>query len=175
MLMDADAGITLSRANSLAWAEGMRRLRRAIEDTCEFAFETTLGGNTVPALLEAAAYAGMAVRMKYVGLRDADLHVARVRSRVERGGHDIPEAKIRIRYVRSLENLVLLLPRLTELVVYDNSKEGDPEQGMAPDPQRVLHYRDGGLVYACPPMEVPEWAKPIYAAVYNLAHGTQGR
>lgn len=171
-LLDADPDLTEAQANGLAWAEGMKALRRAIREHRDFAFETTLGGNTVPALLEEAADAGLAVRVKYVGLRSADLHVARVRSRVERGGHRIPEAKIRFRYIRSLENLIRLIPRLAELVVWDNSEEGDPEQGFAPHPRRILHYEDGSLRDACAPPEVPDWAKPVYVAVYERTRGT---
>ena len=48
------------------------------------------------------------------------LHIARVRARVARGGHDIPEARVRDRFDTSRLNLIRLLPRLTELVVYEN-------------------------------------------------------
>jgi predicted ABC-type ATPase len=172
-LLDADPELTAGQANALAWSEGIRGLRRAIREHRAFAFETTLGGNTVPALLEEAADAGLAVRVMYVGLGSADLHVQRVRSRVERGGHAIAESKIRVRYVRSLENLIRLVPRLAELVVWDNSAEADPEAGVAPRPHRILHYADGVLRYACPPAEVPEWAKPVYVAVYDLTRRTE--
>ena len=65
-----------------------------------------------------------------MGLASTELHIARVRSRVARGGHDIPEEKIRERYARSLLNLILVLPKLTELRVYDNSHEADPHTGV---------------------------------------------
>jgi hypothetical protein len=67
--------------------------------------------------------------MWFVGLSSAELHMARVRSRVARGGHDIPEERIRERYDRSRINLIELMPRLTELKVYDNSFEADPHAG----------------------------------------------
>ncbi len=168
-LMQRDPGLGLERANSRAWKEGVRRLRDAINDSREFAFETTLGGTTITRLLQEAHRAGLAVRVHYVGLRSADLHVSRVRARVARGGHDIPVEKIRARYVTSRENLLSLLPALTELVLWDNSKAGDPTSGVAPEPLRILHYLNGVLAEACPPKMVPEWAKPIYAAVYDLA------
>ncbi len=47
--------------------------------------------------------------------------MARVRARVAAGGHDIPESKIRERYTSALENLILLMPNLAHLQVYDNS------------------------------------------------------
>ena len=94
-----------------------------------FAFETTLGGKTITALLERALGAGGEVRIWYVGLSTPELHLARVRARVARGGHDIPEAQIRARYDASRLNLIRMLPHLTELRVYDNSVEAVPQHG----------------------------------------------
>jgi len=56
----------------------------------------------MPALLAAALSAGIEVRIWHVGLASAELHIARVRARVAKGGHDIPEALIRDRYDRSV-------------------------------------------------------------------------
>lgn len=169
-LRRADPRLSVTESNALAWNEGAGWLRRAIEEQREFAFETTLGGNTIPALLAHAAEYGFAVRMNFVALRDPDLHVERVRARVARGGHDIPEARIRARYDRSRANLVRLLPLLAELVLWDNSEAGDPEEGIPPRPLRVLHLLEGELVEAIPPGQVPEWAKPIYVTAFELSH-----
>ena len=49
-----DAGWPLPDANAEAWQEGTRRLRQAMADGTDFAFETTLGGNTIPRLLREA-------------------------------------------------------------------------------------------------------------------------
>jgi predicted ABC-type ATPase len=64
---------------------------------------------------------GYRTGMVYVALATVDLNIARVRTRVEAGGHDVPEAKIRERWQRSHDNLVSLLPLLDELLVFDNS------------------------------------------------------
>ena len=90
-------------------------LERAIAGRLTFAFETTLGGDTIAALLDDALDARLAVRVWCVGLDTVERHIARVRRRVARGGHDIPDQKIRERYDRSRLNLIRLLPRLTEL------------------------------------------------------------
>ena len=105
--------------------------------------------------------AGLRVRMWYCGLTSVELHIARVRSRVRYGGHDIPEAKIRERYDKSRSNLCKILPSLDELVLYDNSAEGDPHVGVPPQPVLLLHYRDRAIVHLASVM--PEWAKPIAA------------
>jgi len=163
-ILDVNPGIGEREANSQAWLQGKRLLEDAIASRRNFAFETTLGGNTIPALLERAHDAGLAVRVWYVGLEGAELHVARVRSRVASGGHDIPEAKIRERYRRSRENLIRLLPKLTELRVFDNSAEGDPKADGAPSPRLILAMLDGKIQETCAVAEVPEWAKPIFVA-----------
>ncbi|KAG0774937.1 hypothetical protein G6F21_014039 [Rhizopus arrhizus] len=49
-----EAGWPLPEANAEAWQEGTRRLRQAMADGTDFAFETTLGGNTIPRLLREA-------------------------------------------------------------------------------------------------------------------------
>ena len=163
--------ITQLEANSAAWHEGRRLLERAIAERLDFAFETTLGGTTIAALLDKALASGIQVRIWYVGLQGADLHIARVRARVERGGHDIPEAAIRDRYDRGRLNLIRLLPKLTELRLYDNTEEGDPHRGLAPRPRLLLHLRNARVVSSCPLGRTPEWAKPILAAAMQRHSG----
>jgi predicted ABC-type ATPase len=164
LILSANPGITQMEANSAAWQEGKRLLERAIAERCNFAFETTLGGNTITALLERGLLSGIEVRIWYVGLSSPELHIARVRSRVEKGGHDIPESRIRNRYDRGRLNLIHLLPKLTELRVYDNSEEADPHAGAAPKLKLVLHLVRGKVVNLCDLTLTPEWAKPILAA-----------
>lgn len=163
-ILSANPAITQEQANSAAWNEGKRLLERAIEERWNFAFETTLGGNTIAALLEKALLGGVEVRVWYVGLESPELHIARVRSRVKRGGHDIPETKIRERYVRSHWNLIRLLSKLTEVFVYDNSEEADPHSGSAPQPKLILHFLRGKCVAMCELLRAPNWAKPILMA-----------
>ena len=162
-------GATQAEANSAAWEQGKRLLERAITERLTFAFETTLGGKTMTALLERAAAAGIEVRIWYVGLKTPELHLARVRARVAKGGHDIPEAQVRARYDSSRLNLIRLLPRLTELRVYDNSADADPRAGTAPEPELLVHVVRGKVVRSCPLPRTPEWAKPILAAVLKAS------
>jgi predicted ABC-type ATPase len=161
-------GMSQTEANSTAWQEGRRLLERAINERLDFAFETTLGGNTMASLLEIALSQGMEVRIWYVGLQGENLHISRVRSRVAKGGHDIQEAKIRERYVRSRAKLIELLPKLTELKVFDNSEEGDPQSGKAPAPKLLLHMKQGKIAVLYDLHSVPPWAKPILQVAIQL-------
>lgn len=157
-------GIFQAEANAQAWATGRKLLERAINERLTFAFETTLGGNTIPRLLADAARRGLELFVWYVGLESADLHVARVARRVRRGGHDIPEERIRERYERSLMNLVALLPAITELRLFDNSADADPAAGVAPEPALILHLRRGTVVAPPDLSATPPWARPVVAA-----------
>ena len=161
-------GLSQVEANSAAWHEGRRLLERAIAEKLDFAFETTLGGKTIAKLLDRALAAGIEVRIWYVGLDGVERHIARVRSRVAQGGHDIPEETIRERYIQSRINLIRLLPRLTGLLVYDNSEEADPRAGTAPRPRLILHMIRGKVRETCELARVPEWAKSIVAVALKL-------
>jgi hypothetical protein len=65
--------------------------------------------------------------------------------------------------------LIELLPGLTELRVFDNSEEGDPQKGQAPAPKLLLHLRDGKVVSLSRLQAVPSWAKPILQAALRQA------
>jgi len=168
-LIAANPGLEQVKANAAAWRQGKRLLERAIAERLDFAFETTLGGGTMTQLLADAAEAGFEVRIFYVGLASAELHLDRVSRRVRAGGHDIPEADIRRRWRHSRMNLVRLLPVLTELRVYDNSADADPIAGNAPRPTLVLHVDHGEIVAPQDLSKTPTWARPIVAAALKLA------
>lgn len=168
-ILVANPDISTAEANSAAWHEGKRLLERAIAERLDFAFETTLGGQTISARLRAALAAGIEVRMWFVGLNGPELHIARVRSRVARGGHDIPEQKIRERYDRSRINLLELMPRLTELRVVDNSFDADPHAGHAPRPTLILHLAEGKILKMVELSRTPQWAKALVAAALRIS------
>ena len=167
-ILAVEPGISETEANSLAWQEGLRRLQSAIQERKDYWFETTLGGNTISETLVAAASSGVEVHIWYVGLSSPELHIARVAARVKRGGHAIPTDKIRERYGNSRRNLINLLPHLTELQVFDNSREADPATGQQPEPALVLRMQHGKILNPDALPQAPEWAKPIISAALKL-------
>lgn len=68
----------------------------------EFCFETVLSTERNLLLLKRAKKKGYFVRCYYVLTADPMINVWRVRSRVESGGHDVPEEKIIKRYDKAL-------------------------------------------------------------------------
>jgi predicted ABC-type ATPase len=162
-------GVNQEEANGAAWREGRRLLERAMDEGKDYAFETTLGGNTMAELLQKAAAHGSEVRVWYVGLEGPELHIARVKSRVAIGGHDIPADKIRQRYTYSRLRLIELLPVLAELRIFDNSAEGDPQKGQRPSPRLLLHMKWGRIVEMPELTQIPLWAKAILQAAMQLS------
>src|SRR3546814_625339 len=106
------------------------------------------------------------IQMWYAGLDSPERHLARIRARVAKGGHDIPEDKVRERYTASRAHLIQLMPYLSVLRVFDNSDETDPATGEAPAPRLILAVDGDRITY---PLDVqsmsttPEWAKPMVA------------
>lgn len=168
LLVKANPTLSQTTANSAAWHEGVRLLKRAIDERLDFAFETTLGANTIPRLLKLAANAGSEIYVWYVGLESPEVHIARVKSRVARGGHDISEADIRRRYQHSRLNLIELLPVLRALRIFDNSVEADPASGQTPKPLLVLSMERARILEPKDLTATPAWAKPIVAAALKL-------
>lgn len=160
----ANPHLTADACNGQAWQLGAELLRRAIDEQGDFAFETTLGGTTITAMLLEALDKGLEVHMWYAGLASPELHIARVAARVAAGGHHIPETKIRERYATSRQNLARLIPRLTTLRVFDNSARASPHDGARPEPLLVLQAACGKAIGGCSADRVPEWAKPLVAA-----------
>jgi predicted ABC-type ATPase len=167
-LTPANPTLTQADANSAAWHEGVKLLKRAIAERKDFAFETTLGANTIPRMLAQAAAQGIEIYIWYVGLSSPELHIERVRARVSRGGHDIAAEHIHRRFQHSRLNLIELMPHLTALRVYDNSADADPATSKAPKPKLVLHMVRGKIRNPRDLKHTPEWAKPIVATALKL-------
>lgn len=165
--LEAGEARTLAEANGLAWQEGYQHLAVAVRTGQDYTFETTLGGESIAKLLGEVLTLGHEVALVFVGLASAELHIARVQSRVSAGGHPIPEEKIRERYTSSIQNLVKLAPRLSMLRLLDNSVEADPKTGQRPEPRELLHAEEGQILRSCELPDCPAWAKPIFAVLLN--------
>jgi predicted ABC-type ATPase len=165
--LKAATGCDQEAANAHAWQESIRRLDEATAKGLNHAFETTLGGKTVTAkILEATKTHD--VLIWFCGLSSPELHIARVKARVAAGGHPIPEEKIRERYGQAQLNLIILMPRVAFIAVYDNSAEA-AFNSTVPDPLLVLEMEDGEIISPAPDnlkalQRAPEWTKPILEA-----------
>jgi predicted ABC-type ATPase len=106
----------------------LERLHTLAEQRADFAFETTLAARSLAPWLKELRGTGYAVHLVYFWLVNADLAVARVAQRVSQGGHHVPEATVRQRYRRSLQNLFgLYLPLVSTWRIYDTTQHGLPQ------------------------------------------------
>lgn len=98
-----------------------RQREEHLEQMSEFCFETVLSTERNIKLLQKARQRGYFIRCYYILTADPMINVLRVKSRVEAGGHDVPEDKVVTRYDKAL-NLVKDLVKLCDVChIYDNS------------------------------------------------------
>lgn len=102
----------------------LERIEEFTESRTDFAFETTLSGRTYLPVLRRVKDAGFHLHMFYLWIPNVEFSLLRIQGRVEKGGHDVPEADVRRRYNRTLRNLFTLYrPLLDTLLFFDNASE----------------------------------------------------
>ena len=94
---------------------------KLIEEKADFTFETVLSTERNLLLLRKAKENGYEIQCIYILTCNADINVARVRGRVCEGGHDVPEDKIKSRYVKALELLPQIIDVCDKMLIFDNS------------------------------------------------------
>jgi predicted ABC-type ATPase len=102
-------------------AEQAREL--LLEQRREFIAETVASHPSKVDLVARAKQAGYSVHV-HVMLAPEDLVVHRVRRRVDAGGHDVPEVKIRDRYQRLSPHVAAMVGLADTVEVFDNSGAG---------------------------------------------------
>ena len=114
----------------------LERLDALITARADIVLETTLATRSLARRLRAcrAAPARLArpdhqeayrIELTYLRLPSAEASIARVRHRVERGGHGIPEATLRRRFPLSLDYLeTVYKPLVDEWEVYASREDG---------------------------------------------------
>jgi predicted ABC-type ATPase len=106
-------------AARIAEAERRRLLAEAQSFVMETVFSDPAGDKV--AFLRRARGAGYFAVLVYVGLDSPELAAARVAHRLANGGHDVPVARIKPRFIRSLANLRAALRFVDRAYLYDNS------------------------------------------------------
>ena len=88
-----------------------------------FTFETVFSHPSKIDFIRRARECGYRTYLYFVATRSPEINISRVRGRVEKGGHDVPEDKIVSRYHKSLHNVKGAMPFLTRGYFFDNSWE----------------------------------------------------
>jgi predicted ABC-type ATPase len=154
-IRDAE-GLDLVSAN----LEAVRRIEAWLEASIAahqiIGVETVLSTPKYRRLVEKAKRLGFEVRLIYVLLDSPQRNIERVRLRVTKGGHSVPEDKILERHTRSLEQMPWFLEQADQAWFYDNS-------GASP---KLIAEKHAGMV------TLDEYALPVVVeAVSKIRSG----
>jgi len=110
------------RCSDLEAAQEAELLREGLlSSRNDFTFETVLSTDRNLIFLEKAKRYGYRIESVFVLTADAELNVKRVRARVLKGGHVVPEDKISSRYAKSMQMVGKLATLSDACVVVDNT------------------------------------------------------
>jgi predicted ABC-type ATPase len=98
--------------------------QKLLERRVSFSFETVMSSPDKVTLLKQAQALGYRTYLYYIATEDPAINVARVKARVNLGGHDVPEDKIVSRYARSLDLLLEAVKHTHRAYLFDNSRQG---------------------------------------------------
>lgn len=100
-----------------------RMAKLLLEQKVSFVRESTLTSHFDFRLMEEAREKGYTVRLVYILLESAELALSRVKSRVSKGGHDVPAEDVMRRFHRSLANLPKAKKIVDSYTILDNSDQ----------------------------------------------------
>lgn len=91
-------------ANMKAGKVFLSELDRLSGAKVDFAFESTLSGMTYHERIRIWKRQGYRIELVYLRLDSPEIALKRIAARVREGGHDVPAADVRRRFVRSWQN-----------------------------------------------------------------------
>jgi len=86
-----------------------------------FSFETTLSGQAYTQKIPNWRAAGYVVKLIFLSLPNVEIAIERVATRVEQGGHNVPESVIRRRFTHGANNFERYKLLVDSWQLYDNS------------------------------------------------------
>ena len=102
----------------------IQQIRAFADQKVDFAFETTLSGQSYKSFIKKLKTKGYIVHIFFLWIPDVNLALARVKERVSRGGHNIPAEDVKRRFPRSFKNFVNdFMPLVDHWMVFDNSSK----------------------------------------------------
>lgn len=94
-----------------------------LSQNLKFSFETVFSHPSKLDIMKRASEAGYKVYLYFVSTESPEINIYRVAVRKEKGGHNVPEDKIRSRYYRSLELMYEAAQYAYQAFFFDNSGE----------------------------------------------------
>ena len=100
----------------------LARLHELAAQRADFAFETTLASRSFAPWLRGLRMSGYDLHLFFLWVPTVDVSISRVKDRVFRGGHNVPETDLRRRYERSIRNFLQHYRHLADSwQLFDNS------------------------------------------------------
>jgi predicted ABC-type ATPase len=119
------AGLSPFQPEKVAFEAGrlmLERIEHLISIKSDFAIETTLSTRSYAQTVKKCKENGYDVVLIYFWLNSTDLAIERIKGRVKKGGHYIPDDVVKRRYKRGLANLNNLFIKICDYwMVVDNS------------------------------------------------------
>lgn len=129
--------------------EAVKLIKEYILEGISFNQETTLSGRSIVKNIKFAKENGFYIVMNYIGLENPELAKERVKIRVSKGGHGIPDKDIERRYYDSLKKLNDVIEICDEVNIYDNTEVL----------REVIYLKNGKIIWR--DNKVPNWANNI--------------
>ena len=129
--------------------EAVKLIKNYILEGISFNQETTLSGKSIIKNIKFAKENGFYIVMNYVGVKDPEVAKERVKIRVSKGGHGIPDKDIERRYYDSLKNLNDVIEICDEVNIYDNTEVL----------REVIYLKSGKIIWR--DNKVPNWANNV--------------
>ena len=103
----------------------------------DFGFETTLSGKSYARTFDKLKNDGYRIFLFFLWVPTVDLSLARIKHRVSKGGHNVPEKDVRRRFQRTIDNFQCIYKDKADNWMFcDNSTE---------KPHLIASFRDGTL------------------------------
>ena len=125
-----------------------------------FCFETVMSTDRNLKLLKRAKEKGYFIRCYYILTADPQINIFRIKSRVEEGGHDVPEEKTVSRYYKALDLVKDVVAVCDICHIYDNSED---------KPFRIFKKKKDEFYY----QECEDWLKADIDLLTGIKEATE--
>ena len=127
----------------------VKKIAEYFEQGISFNQETTLCGKSIIKNIKKAKLLDYFIELHYIGIDSVEIAKARVKHRVENGGHGIPEKDIEKRYEETFKQLNCIVKECNLIIFYDNTEKF----------RRFAICKNGELVRIS--HKVPEWFSKV--------------
>ena len=140
------------------------RIRNDLEARTTFGFESTYSGRSRPNIVRTAKGLGYTTIAIFLGTRNAEVNISRVRKRVSEGGHHVEPSEVRRRWTAAWTTLIDTWEEFDTVRVLDTS---------GPKPIEIARKNGPRVTMPATP---PNWARGLpQATLSRLSKSILGR